>query len=112
MDYQKLALEYLGARPDQLMKFRVEVDAVAIVINNGVKGCPKYRIPLEDLQPVGVDVVALEADEVAIPHELDATRAAEQLLNEAGVIAEAAAHFAGERVTKAMAEEYIHERRQ
>lgn len=115
MDYQKLALDYIGASQKELLKFTLTADSVRVVLDHGIKGCPSHVIPLEDLQPTGVDVVELAADDYAAPeardYELDATRAALQALTAAGLAGQAAQHFAGQRVTKAMAEEYIHDNR-
>lgn len=50
MDYLKLACDRLGVEPGKVMTHRVYEDHIALVVDNGRLGCPKYTIPLSDLQ--------------------------------------------------------------
>lgn len=44
------ACAHVGADPGRVMKRRIEGDhQVVIIVNNGILGCPKYVIPLSDL---------------------------------------------------------------
>jgi pyruvate/2-oxoglutarate dehydrogenase complex dihydrolipoamide acyltransferase (E2) component len=45
-----LACEHLGARPAQVMSATVYPEHVSLVIDLGVKGCPKYHIKLDALE--------------------------------------------------------------
>ena len=123
MDYQKLTLEHLGLVGANVLKFTIYDDYVSLILDNGIKGCPKYTVALVDLQPAGVDVAELEADapperevaqpEIAPPERevveqpLNATRAAEKLLRKHGSLDSAAAQFIGERVTLEMARLFV-----
>jgi hypothetical protein len=50
-DYLKAACAYVGATPEQVMVSRVDEanQVFVLVIDNGIKGCPKFEIPLSEL---------------------------------------------------------------
>ena len=53
MDALLSACRLLGVDPDRVIKFRLEGDEAVVIVDNGIKGCPKYRVPLSDLpEPV------------------------------------------------------------
>lgn len=68
-DYLKAACEHVGATPEQVLVHRVdEAEQVfVLVIDNGIKGCPKYAIPLSDLIAVTEPVDAEPAAEPEAP---------------------------------------------
>ncbi len=43
------ACDYLGIEPEQVLKSRVDGDELVLVVNRGILGCPKYRLPLARL---------------------------------------------------------------
>lgn len=51
-DYLQAALNYVGASPEQVVGNRLDEAAqvYVLIIDNGIKGCPKFTIPLSDLQ--------------------------------------------------------------
>lgn len=51
MDYLKLACDRLGIEPGKALAHKVYDDHIAIVVDNGIKGCPKHILPLSSLQP-------------------------------------------------------------
>ena len=67
----KAACLHVGAKPDRVMTYAIYEDRIAIVVNNGVKGCPKYVVPLVELVPLALVV--------------DATKAAWALADEKGI---------------------------
>ena len=48
-DYLARAVEYLGAEPGEVLKHRVQGDEYIVILDKGIAGCPKYRIPLSKL---------------------------------------------------------------
>ena len=50
-DWSQLACEYLEVDPDSVVKMRVDLDAqvIHVLVDRGIKGTPKYTIPLEYL---------------------------------------------------------------
>lgn len=50
-DYLKAACEHVGATPEQVMVHRVDEanQVFVLVVDNGIKGCPKFEIPLSEL---------------------------------------------------------------
>lgn len=49
MNYIKAIAKHFDVKPEQVMSYRVYGDEVATVIDRGIKGCPKYFIPLSEL---------------------------------------------------------------
>jgi hypothetical protein len=45
------ACAYLKADPGRVLVYRLEAEEVVLVVDNGIAGCPKYRVPLSKLQP-------------------------------------------------------------
>jgi hypothetical protein len=78
------ACAYVGADPERVIKRRIEGDQVILIVNNGILGCPKYTIPLSDLdltaytdvEDLGDDVVAEKLAEAINTRLYDATPAA------------------------------------
>ena len=68
-DYLTAACKYVGATPEQVLAHRVdEAEQVfVLVIDNGIKGCPKYAIPLSELIAVTEPVEAQPAAEPEAP---------------------------------------------
>jgi len=52
MDKKLLAAAclHVGAELDRVIDYAVYDDRIAMVVNNGVKGCPKYVVPLVELE--------------------------------------------------------------
>ncbi len=48
-DYLDLAIEYLGVDKGDVVKSRVEGDVYIVIVDKGIAGTPKYRIPLSQL---------------------------------------------------------------
>lgn len=46
----ELACAHVGADKQQVMKFRIEEEDVVLIVDRGKDGCPKYKIPLADLE--------------------------------------------------------------
>jgi hypothetical protein len=51
MDYLSLACRHLDVEPDKVLAYKQYEDHLAIVVDNGIAGCPKYLIPLAELVP-------------------------------------------------------------
>lgn len=51
MDLLKIACAKLGAASDQVLVHRIEDGELVLILDRGIAGCPKYYIPLIDLQP-------------------------------------------------------------
>jgi hypothetical protein len=49
-DYLDLACEHLGVDRGSVIKHRVQGDDYIVIVDNGIAGCPKYYIPLSQLQ--------------------------------------------------------------
>jgi pyruvate/2-oxoglutarate dehydrogenase complex dihydrolipoamide acyltransferase (E2) component len=64
MNYLKAACEKLGCDPECVLTHHVYEDHIALVVDNGIKGCPKYEVPLSEL------VVILEAGEYTASEEV------------------------------------------
>lgn len=47
--YLDLALEYLGVDKGSCLVLRETEDEVIVVVDKGIAGCPKYKIPLSEL---------------------------------------------------------------
>jgi hypothetical protein len=63
------ACEYLGVKETAVLASRLnEAEGyISIVIDNGIKGCPKYTIPLDKLPDLPEpDAVKVEADAPAV----------------------------------------------
>jgi len=75
MDYLKRACDLLGEDAANVVNFRIEGDEAVLVICHGIKGNPKYRVPLGDLpalEPEGPEPEATDsARELAGEYELD-----------------------------------------
>ena len=52
MDYLSAACARLGVSPDQVLVCRMDGDDLVVVVDRGVAGCPKYRLPLATLEPI------------------------------------------------------------
>lgn len=74
-DYLKAACTYVGATPEQVIVHRVdEAEQVfVLVIDNGIKGCPKYEIPLSELIAVA-EPVSAEPEQPAVETEAPAPK--------------------------------------
>lgn len=66
-DYLKAACEHVGATPEQVLAHRVDsADQVfVLVVDNGIKGAPKYEIPLSELITVASPVESNEPEQDA-----------------------------------------------
>ena len=54
-DYLQRALQQLGAAEGEVLAHSVNDTEIVIVLDKGIQGCPKYRIPLDKLaEPVEV----------------------------------------------------------
>ena len=49
-DYLNLAAKHLGVEVDDIIASKVYDDHIAVVVDKGIAGCPKYLIPLSDLE--------------------------------------------------------------
>ena len=49
-DYLDRACEHLGVDRGSVIKHRVQGDDYIVIVDNGIKGCPKHYIPLSQLQ--------------------------------------------------------------
>jgi hypothetical protein len=48
-DYLGSACKYLGVDKGSVIKHRQEDDVYIVIVDKGIEGCPKYRIPLSKL---------------------------------------------------------------
>ncbi len=75
MSYLKRVCDLLGENIDDVVNYRVEGDEVVLVVCHGIRGNPKYRIPLSDLpelEPEGPEPeVTDSARELADEYGLD-----------------------------------------
>lgn len=75
-NYLKAACDYVGTTPDKVMVHRVDgaEQVFVLVIDNGIKGCPKYEIPLSELIAV-VEPAITEPEQLAAETEKPAPKA-------------------------------------
>jgi len=72
-DYLKLACLHLGVEEGSVLasSLNAELEQYIIVVDNGIKGCPKYRIPLSKLdaldEPAEVVELELPIDDDLLP---------------------------------------------
>lgn len=59
-NYLARALKLLGADEDDVLKHRLQGDEYIVILDLGIKGCPKYRVPLAQLPELGPPVVVEE----------------------------------------------------
>ena len=73
-DYLDLACIYLGIEGEKVLDYAITADEVVVVVDNGIKGCPKYRIPLSELitatEPQPEPVIAV-AEPLPVPAAID-----------------------------------------
>jgi len=50
MDVLQAACTHLGITVDQVLSHRVYPDRIALVVDRGIKGCPKYVVGLAELE--------------------------------------------------------------
>ena len=50
MDVLQAACAHLGITVDQVLSHRVYPDRIALVVDRGIKGCPKYVVGLAELE--------------------------------------------------------------
>ena len=58
------ACEYLGVDKGSVLKHRVQGDEYIVIVDKGIKGCPKYHIPLSQL-------IELDPDLLLVPAAID-----------------------------------------
>jgi len=69
-DYLKRACDYLGVDEGSVLasSLNEELEQYIIVVDKGIKGCPKYRIPLSKLdEPAEVVELVLPIDNGMLP---------------------------------------------
>jgi len=73
MDYVRIACARLGVASDQVLVHRIEGDELVLVVDRGIAGCPKYRLPLASMRPsappkldMGIAVLPTEDDEAEV----------------------------------------------
>lgn len=83
--YLKAACLHIEAELDRVIDYTVYEDRVAMVVNNGIKGCPKYTVPLVELDlAVGLEELVKEPMVKAEP-VVSATHAARILAKKHGI---------------------------
>lgn len=83
-DYLDRAIEYLGVDKGSVIKHRVQGDDYIVIVDKGIKGCPKYRIPLSQLQ----EPEAPPDDLLPVPAAVDLSyRDLQSLARESGIAA-------------------------
>ena len=107
-----VACEYLGVSPADVVKSRVEGDDFILIVNLGIKGVPKYRIPLSELgddKPRGdivsgdtviwsdVPIINANSGDLVYEPKIDATDGALTLATELGI--NLSELYDGERLT-------------
>ena len=71
---------HLGVEPGQILVYRIRRDDIVVVVDRGIAGCPKYIIPMSEIQSADT--------------EIDATPAAQRQARMAGVDIEEVARSA------------------
>ena len=105
MDYLKAACKYLGIEAAQVRKHRIEGDSLVLVVDMGIKGCPKYAIPLSDLTPEETEIL------VDAVYEVDATAGAKRQARMSNIdLTEVAQWAKGKRITVNTVREFVKER--
>ncbi len=61
-EYLDRAIEYLGIDKGDVIKHRIQGDDFIVIADLGIKGCPKYYIPLSELAEP--EPVVLEEPEI------------------------------------------------
>ena len=63
--YLRRACEYLGIEPSEAINPRIEDGAYVLIVDKGIDGSPKYRIPLSELdEPEPADFVITDPEVV------------------------------------------------
>ena len=90
-DYLDRAVEYLGVDKGSVIKHRVQGDDYIVIVDKGIAGCPKYYIPLSQLQepeappdellpvPAAVDLNYRDLQELAKETGIPANQSADDL---------------------------------
>ncbi len=78
-DYLERACEYLGVDKGSVINPRIQGDDYVLIVDKGIKGCPKYYIPLHQLDKP-------EPEQLPKPTTLDMSyRELQELAKEAGI---------------------------
>ena len=90
-DYLDRAVEYLGVDKGSVIKHRVQGDDYIVIVDKGIAGCPKYYIPLSQLQepeappdellpvPAAVDLSYRDLQDLAKETGIPANQSADDL---------------------------------
>lgn len=82
-DYKQAAAKHFNVKPEQLLVCRVANNNLVVVIDNGIKGCPKYIVPLIDL--VVLPGLEIESSILSGDDAINATTSAIRLAKESGI---------------------------
>lgn len=120
MNYLTLACEHLGITAAQVLASAEKETEIVLVVDNGIAGCPKYRIPLELLHEkvepepeMPPDLPAQAGVEAEVVPEIEvvpytATAGAERQARMSGVSLSNVAEWAGkERITVNTVRDYV-----
>ena len=69
MDVLQAACVHLGITVDQVLSHRVYPDGIALVVDRGIKGCPKYEIGRSAIALAIADEAPAMASEAAAPRD-------------------------------------------
>jgi hypothetical protein len=50
-DYLPLVAAHFQVDPERVLVCRIEGDKLVVVVDRGILGCPKFRIPISKLTP-------------------------------------------------------------
>jgi len=77
----ELLAKYHGVEPGDIINARIEGYEAVCIVNRGIKGSPKYRVPVAELEALDAEAQEQEAEDPE-PAELDATDGAIALILE------------------------------
>ncbi len=78
-EYLENACEYLGIDKGDVIKHRVQGDEYIVIVDKGIKGCPKYHIPLSQLEKPEPVLEEPEPDPESLPEPIAADPELENL---------------------------------
>ena len=89
-DYLDLACKHLGVDKGSVIKHRIQGDNYSVIVDNGILGCPKYYVPISQLEelraqpaalpvPAAVDLNYRELQDIAKELGIPANQKADEL---------------------------------
>ena len=85
-NYLDRACEHLGVDRGSVIKHRVQGDDYIVIVDNGIKGCPKYYVPLSQLQEPEAPIPIVIHNTLPVPAAVDLSyRDLQEIAKESGI---------------------------